>query len=115
MRGEELRHLRSLISIVKTSFLQPIQERISSNDCVKHPFFTGGKGKVTSTNDQHLKEMNEKMDEILEDVGEVKEGVENLQVRLMNSIQDLLKEVKSQVGDLSEEEIVIIFLRSETK
>jgi len=49
-------------------------KRISSNDCVKHPFFIGGKGTVTSTNDQHLKEMNEKMDEILEDVGEVKAG-----------------------------------------
>ena len=49
------------------------------------------------------------MDEILEDVGEVKEGVENLQVGLMNSIQDLLKEVKSQVGDLSEEDIIILF------
>jgi len=31
----------------------------------------------------------------LEDVGEVKEGVENLQVGLMNSIQDLLKEISS--------------------
>ena len=47
------------------------------------------------------------MDEILEDMGEVKEGVENLQVGLMNSIQDLLKEVKSQLGDLSEDEIDI--------
>ena len=93
LRGEELRHLRSLMR--KLLSLSP-SKRISSNDCVKHPFFTGGKGTVTSTNDQHLKEMNEKMDEILEDVGEVKEGVENLQVGLMNSIQDLLKEVKSQ-------------------
>ena len=45
------------------------------------------------------------MDEILEDVGEVKEGVENLQVELMNSIQDLLKEVKSQVGEIYQKRI----------
>ena len=35
---------------------------------------------------------------------DAKEGVENLQVGLMNSIQDLLREVKPQLGDLSEEE-----------
>jgi len=64
-----------------------------------------GKGTIISTNDQHLKEMNDKMDEILEDVGEVKEGVENLQVELMNSIQDLLKEVKSQVGEIYQKRI----------
>ena len=31
-------------------------------------------------------------------------GVENLRMELMNSIQDLLKEVRSQMGDLSEDE-----------
>jgi len=42
-----------------------------------------------------VEEMDEKMIEILE-------GVENLRVELMNYIQDLLKEVKPQLGDLSE-------------
>jgi len=66
IRGEELRHLRSLMR--KFLSLNP-SNRISSNDCVKHPFFTGGKGTITSTNDQHLKEIHEKMDEILEGCG----------------------------------------------
>ena len=64
-RGEELRHLRSLMR--KFLSLNP-SKRISSNDC-EASFLHWGNGTTTSTNDQHLKEIHEKMDEILEGCG----------------------------------------------
>ena len=50
-----------------------------------------------------------KSEEYFQKEEEEEEGVQNPQVGLMNSIQDLLKEVNSQLGDLSDEEEDIYF------
>ena len=103
LMGEEKRYLRRLLSKLLNV---DGEERMRASDCLNHSFFSGKKGKVTSSNERFNEELISKVDELRDDVGEIKEGVESIQVRLRSSIEEMLREIKSNVASLNFDDMI---------